>query len=173
MRERPARSPECPGGYPRRVNERRYLRIYLAERLTLAHGIRQLARRVAAGHSAPVAAEAVRVLDDDVAALTSLLRQLGARPPRARIGLVAVVERLGRLKLNGRLGARSPLSDLQELDGLVLGAVALSRGWAALDHADVVAEDVIGGRADRLAALADRLDAARGPVARRALAGTR
>lgn len=152
------------------MDERRYLRIYLAERLILAHGARRLASRVADTPDGALGAQVTTVLDADVQTLTSLLRQLGARPPRVRMGAVALAERLGRLKLNGRIRDRSPLTDLQELDGLTIGLGALAQAWAALDAAGVIAQEVVGGRATRLRRLADHLDARRPEIARRALA---
>ena len=45
-------------------------------------------------------------------------------------GLVG--ERVGRLKLNGRLLARSPLSSLEELELLSLGVTGKAAGWRTL-----------------------------------------
>ena len=50
-----------------------------------------------------------------------------------RLGLAAVLgERLGRLKLNGRLLRRSPLSDLLELETLVVGITGKQALWISL-----------------------------------------
>ena len=49
--------------------------------------------------------------------------------------LAAVLgERLGRLKLNGRLRGYSPLSRLDELELLQIGVVGKRRLWRALEH---------------------------------------
>jgi len=45
-----------------------------------------------------------------------------------------LAERLGRLKLNGRLWGYSPLSRLDELEALQLGVTGKRRLWRALEH---------------------------------------
>ena len=47
-------------------------------------------------------------------------------------GLARIAERLGRLKLNGRLTSRSPLSDLLELETLVVGITGKQALWVSL-----------------------------------------
>lgn len=58
--------------------------------------------------------------------------RLGVRPDRVKDGLSRVAERLGRLKLNGRLTSRSPLSDLLELETLVVGITGKQALWVSL-----------------------------------------
>jgi hypothetical protein len=156
------------------VDDRTCLRIYLSERIALLHAGMRLARRMRGAPAepgmAPLLDEVAGALHDDAVTLTSFLRQLGASPPRLRIAAAAVGERAGRLKLNGRIGERSPLAGLQELDAmhalLELGAAA----WAAIEDARVAADDVVGGRERRLRDLAGRLEAYRRGRAVEALA---
>lgn len=60
------------------------------------------------------------------------MRQLDVPPSVVKVGLVRVAERLGRLKLNGRLFKRSPLSRIVELEVLVVGIRGKEAMWTAL-----------------------------------------
>ena len=60
------------------------------------------------------------------------MRQLDVPPSVVKVGLVRVAERLGRLKLNGRLFKRSPLSRIVELEVLVVGIRGKEALWTAL-----------------------------------------
>jgi hypothetical protein len=80
------------------------------------------------------------------------MARLGVRrsPVKARAAVAA--ERLGRLKPNGHLVHRPPLSDLVELDALTLGAQAKRQLWESLrDLADV--DDALARADAQLAAL--------------------
>ncbi len=56
--------------------------------------------------------------------------------------MVRMAERAGRLKLNGKLFARSPLSSVVELETLVVGVRGKEALWTALKRADVSLEDI-------------------------------
>ena len=75
----------------------------------------------------------------------------------------AAAELVGRLKPNGRLRERSPLTDLVEVDGLVMGIRSKQTLWRNL-------RDVAGGlgslTADDLDALVERADAQLGGLER-------
>jgi hypothetical protein len=74
----------------------------------------------------------------DLRDLEEIMRRLEVRPNRAKSAAAAVAVRLGRLKLNGHLVTRSPLSTLTELDVLAIGAHAKQQLWENLrPHADV------------------------------------
>jgi hypothetical protein len=64
--------------------------------------------------------------------LEAVMRQLDVPPSVIKVGLVRVAERLARLKLNGRLFKRSPLSHIVELEVLVVGMRAKEALWSAL-----------------------------------------
>ena len=56
--------------------------------------------------------------------------------------MVRLLEPLGRLKLNGSLLKRSPLSKVIELETLVVGVRGKEALWSALQQAQVSLEDV-------------------------------
>ena len=53
-------------------------------------------------------------------------------PSRMKVGMVRMAELVGRLKLNGRLFERSPLSSVVELETLVVGVRGKEALWTAL-----------------------------------------
>ena len=70
------------------------------------------------------------------------MRQLEVRPSAVKIGLVRAAGRLGRLKLNGKVFKRSPLSRVVELEVLVVGIRGKEALWAALLAADLNLEGI-------------------------------
>ena len=60
------------------------------------------------------------------------MRRLDVRPSATKVGLVRIAERLSRLKLNGTLLQRSPLSRVVELEVLVVGIRGKEALWTAL-----------------------------------------
>jgi hypothetical protein len=71
-------------------------------------------------------------LEADRSALTELMRELGVARDPLKEGAAWVAERVGRLKLNGRLLRYSPLSRLVELEGLCIGVEGKLSMWRAL-----------------------------------------
>ena len=69
----------------------------------------------------------VRELEEDRAQLERLLEHLGVPRSRCKRSAAVVLERVGRLKLNGRLTGYSDLSRLLELEGLTAGVEAKLR----------------------------------------------
>jgi hypothetical protein len=123
----------------------RYLRIYLSDQHAIQTGVRELARRNGALAEEQAA---------DLRELEAIMRRLGVRPSRVKTAAAIGGERLGRLKLNGRLVRRSPLSDLVELDYLALGVQAKLQLWENLRaHAEV--DGLLARADDQLARLAD------------------
>src|ERR1700685_4093213 len=57
---------------------------------------------------------------------------LGMPVRRYKVGVAWAAEKAGRLKLNGRLRSRSPLSNLEELEMLRLGVEGKAAGWRTL-----------------------------------------
>jgi hypothetical protein len=106
--------------------DRGLLHIYLTDHFAAAAGGVALARRVARSHRDPADAERLTHLADDIAAdrgaLLAILRSLGLPARRYKSMAVWAAEKGGRLKLNGRLINRSPLSDLVEVEALRLAA---------------------------------------------------
>ena len=105
----------------------RWLSIYLRDHHAASAGGVALARR-ALGSNHPIAQQIAR----DRETLDAVMRQLDVPPSVVKVGLVRVAERLGRLKLNGRLFKRSPLSRIVELEVLVVGIRGKEAMWTAL-----------------------------------------
>ena len=113
------------------------LRIYLRDHHAAAAGGVALARR-ALGASDPIAAQ----IAEDRETLEAIMGQLGVSANPLKVGLVQILERLGRLKLNGRFLRRSPLSDVVELETLVVGVRGKEALWTALRTAGVRLEGI-------------------------------
>jgi hypothetical protein len=112
------------------------LEIYLRNHEAAAQAGRDLFRRVAENQrSRPDAADLAKLASD----VNEDLRRLRAIMSRAGINtdlLLGVAmragERLARLKPNGRILSRAPLSDLIEIEGLLDAVRAKWAGWHAL-----------------------------------------
>jgi hypothetical protein len=124
-------------GAPWQSMNSRLLCIYLQDHHAASAGGVALARR-ALGPSHPLAKQIARDRD----ALECVMRQLAARPSALKVGTVRVAELVGRLKLNGRIFERSPLSSVVELETLVVGVRGKEALWTALQRAGVSLEDV-------------------------------
>ena len=98
------------------------------------------------------------------------MRQLSIAPNAIKVGMVRVAERAGRLKLNGTLFKRSPLSSVIELETLVVGVRGKEALWAALQRADVSLEDDLKALVESARAQGAELEALRLRAAARAFA---
>jgi hypothetical protein len=119
-----------------RGNAGRYQRRYLQDHWIASRGGVELFERSARSHQDPGAHAELRDLAADVredrSALSAILRDFAVPPAPLRERLVSLAETAGRLKANGTLFRRSPLSDLLELEALQ-GAVHAKRlGWLCL-----------------------------------------
>jgi len=113
------------------------LQIYLRDHHAAAGGGVALARR-ALGAQDPIAAQIAR----DRETLEAIMEQLGVSANSIKVGLVRIVERLSRLKLNGRFVRHSPLSRVVELETLVVGVRGKEALWTALRTAGVRLEGI-------------------------------
>lgn len=113
------------------------LHIYLRDHHAAAAGGVALARRALGAHH-PVAGHVAR----DREVLEEIMHRLGVSPSPLKVGLVRIAERLSRLKLNGRLFRHSPLSNLVELETLVVGIRGKEALWTTLRTADVRIEGI-------------------------------
>ena len=152
------------------------LNIYLQQHWAAAAGGLDLARRVTRTHEGTdVGAdlEAVtREIAEDRETLRVLMALLDLDPGRVGPALTRVAERVGRLKPNGRVLRRSPVSDVLELEAL-RGAVSAKRaGWDALLVMDLerVPDDEVERLRDRADRQLDRLAAVHEALVRRRLA---
>ncbi|MFI5674461.1 hypothetical protein [Streptomyces cellulosae] len=84
----------------------------------------------------PALADAVRPVADEIAedraSLLTIMRSLEVPVRRYKIVAGRLAERAGRLKANGRLVRRSPLSSMLELELLRLGVEGKAAGWRTL-----------------------------------------
>jgi hypothetical protein len=135
----------------------RLVGIYLNDHLAGATLGVELARRTLRENEGSELGEWLRafLVDalDDRATLVDLIRQLGFEPSRIKSGAAWTAEKVGRLKLNGRVRGYSPLSRLVELEGLAAGIEGKRALWLAL--AAAAERDAALRRAD-YEALAER-----------------
>ena len=116
---------------------RMLLAIYLNDHLAGSTGGHELAKRAAAGnrgntHGAFLERLAAEI-GEDRATLISIMRALGVRVDRVKVLGGWAAEKVGRLKLNGRVTGYSPLSRVVELEGLTLGVHGKLELWRKLD----------------------------------------
>jgi hypothetical protein len=113
-------------------------------------------------------------IEEDKRSLEQVIDVLGVKKSAIKRPAAVVAERLGRLKLNGRLTGYSPLSRVLELEGLALGVEAKLALWENLRDVRVLPEDGAGVDLDGLIARAGRqragLEEQRLAAARRAFA---
>jgi hypothetical protein len=118
------------------IGNRKLLDIYLNDHLAGATLGAELARRLAASHrDSPAAAELERLaseVGEDRAALLKVMAALGTPVARLKVYGGWAIEKAARLKLNGHLRTRSPLSSLLELEGMRLGVEGKAAGWRTL-----------------------------------------
>ncbi|MEF2526454.1 MULTISPECIES: hypothetical protein [Streptomyces] len=104
---------------------RRLLALYLGDHLAGATAGLELMRRIARQHrGGPAAARLARLAaeaEEDRDALREVMTALDLPLSSGRAALGWLGEKAGRLKLNGRLLSRSPLSDAVELEAMRLG----------------------------------------------------
>ena len=136
------------------------LGIYLNDHLAGATAGRELARRTARSHRGREEGGALNRLAADIAqdrsALVSIMASVGVTVRAYKVGAAWIGEKAGRLKFNGRLLSRSPLSDLEELELLQLGVEGKAAGWRTLRaRADTDAR-LDAGRLDELISRAKR-----------------
>lgn len=112
------------------------LGIYLNNHLTGANSGVDLFRRAASNQRGtdigPELADLAAEVEADRAALKRLMNRLGIAENKPMTLLGKVGERVGRLKPNGYVVRRSPLSDVIELEGLRDAVAAKTAGWQVL-----------------------------------------
>jgi hypothetical protein len=130
------------------------LGIYLNDHLAGATGGAELARRAAGSHRSADAAGVLQRFAADVAedraALVSIMAALGVPVRGYKVYAAWLGEKAGRLKLNGHLFTRSPLSSLEELELLRLGVEGKAAGWRTLRAAAQTDKRLDPGQLDKL-----------------------
>jgi hypothetical protein len=116
------------------------LAIYLNDHLAGATAGRELARRAAASNRGSAYGRFLTGLAQDIEedrqSLLQIMRRLDVSVDRLKLIGGWGAEKLGRLKLNGRLLGYSPLSRLVELEGLALGVHGKLSLWRSLLEVD-------------------------------------
>ncbi|MFL5866520.1 MAG: hypothetical protein ACJ766_05400 [Thermoleophilaceae bacterium] len=112
------------------------LSIYLNDHLAGATAGVELARRVAGSNRStsygPVLERLAEEIEEDRRTLEDIMERLSVRRDRLKVALAWSGEKAGRLKLNGELLRYSPLSRLEELEGLALGVEGKLALWQTL-----------------------------------------
>jgi hypothetical protein len=114
----------------------RWLAIYLRNHEAAASAGADLFARLSSSQAKrPWGAELVALSEEvgqDLRTLRGLLRSQGVQPDAVSGLALRVGERVGRLKPNGRVVRRSPLSDLVEVEAGLDAVHAKACGWQAL-----------------------------------------
>ena len=114
----------------------RFLRIYMNDQLALGIAWREVAKRAQGENDGTPLGEALRRvatgIAEDVETFEAIMDRLGFGRDRVKAAAATVAERVGRLKLNGRLRGYSPLSRFAELDLLATGIEGKKILWANL-----------------------------------------
>lgn len=115
---------------------RQLLGIYLNDHLAGAMGGLELARRALRNNrGTPLAADLERIvkeIEEDRVALEGLMERLRIPRSPVKAPVAWALEKVGRLKLNGRLLEYSPLSRVIELELLSSGVETKRAMWTAL-----------------------------------------
>jgi hypothetical protein len=145
----------------------RLLGIYLNDHLAGATAGVALARRSRAGARSRDLAAALDVvmpeIAEDRATLLEHMRRLGVPVRTYKVVAGRAAELVGRFKPNGRIRERSPLTDLVELDGLVMGIGSKESLWRNLRG---LADELAGPTAAELDVLIARAENQRATLER-------
>jgi hypothetical protein len=131
------------------------LGIYLNDHLAGATSGMELARRMTA--TAATLRRVTAEIVDDRQALLAMMSALDVPVRGYKVFGAWAGEKAGRVfKFNGHLLTRSPLSQLEETEILLLGVVGKAAGWRTLRRLADRDSRLDGGRLDALLARADR-----------------
>jgi hypothetical protein len=139
------------------------LGVYLNDHLAGSTAGLELARRMAASagpESATVLRGLVAEIAEDRSALLAIMATLGIPVRGYKVFAAWAGEKLGRLKFNGHLLSRSPLSSLEETEILRLGVEGKAAGWRTLRALASRDRRLDAGHLDELLARADRQSSA-------------
>ncbi|MFD0266516.1 hypothetical protein ACFVGY_07965 [Streptomyces sp. NPDC127106] len=118
------------------LHEGRLLAVYLNDHLTGANAGVSLIRRMVRHHrGSPMEPQLERLaaqIAEDRDSLREVMTALDIPAMHARTVLGRIGEMASRLKLNGRLVSRSPLSDVIELEAMRLGVEGKAALWRSL-----------------------------------------
>lgn len=160
--------------------KRDLLGVYLNDHLAGATTGVELVRRMAS--SAEPGSERATIMNRllseitaDRSALLAMMAAVGVKVRAYKVFGAWAAEKAGRLKLNGHLLSRSPLSDLEETEMLRLGVEGKAAGWRTLRLVAEQDRRLDAGRLDALLEEAGRqsetLESLRVAVAEQVLSG--
>lgn len=131
------RKPSSNGQRAHASDEERLFRIYLQDHLAVLRGAVELAHRVKQHCEEEWAREAatrfLSAILEDRKELLRVARDLDLEPSLVKEAGAWLGQKVGRLKLNGRVLSRSPLSTLVELEGMCMLAAHCEAAWRALE----------------------------------------
>lgn len=112
------------------------LAAYLNDHLAGATGGAALARRIARSHrdndESAVVQQLANDIEEDRRTLLVQMARLDVRPRVDKAALARIAELVGRVKPNGSLLRRTPLTSLFELEMMALGVAGKAAGWRSL-----------------------------------------
>ena len=121
------------------AEQTKLLSIYLEDHVAGATAGSQRAARLADAEADTKDARVLATFAADVAkdldALLALMKTLGVEPNRLKAGVASVAEKVGALKLNGRVFERSPLSTIVELEAMQMAVRGKRSLWETLQAA--------------------------------------
>jgi len=121
------------------AEQTKLLSIYLEDHVAGATAGSQRAARLADAEADTKDAHVLATFAADVAkdldALLALMKTLGVEPNRLKAGVASVAEKVGALKLNGRVFERSPLSTIVELEAMQMAVRGKRSLWETLQAA--------------------------------------
>jgi hypothetical protein len=130
------------------------LAIYLNDHLAGAAAGVGRARALARAHQGRPDEERLQRLADDIAAdrgaLLAVMGSLGIPVRHYKSIALSMAEKAGRLKFNGRLKERSPLTDLVEYEFLRVAVEGKAAGWRTLRTLADRTPDLDAGELDTL-----------------------
>ena len=135
------------------------LGIYLNDHLAGATGGAELARRAAGAHGGEQAGALHRLaaeIAQDRAALLGFMAALGVPVRGYKVWAAWAGEKAARMKFNGHVLSRSPLSSLEELEMMRLGVEGKAAGWRTLRVLAETDARLDAGRLDELISRARR-----------------
>ncbi|MCX5613458.1 hypothetical protein OHB39_39065 [Streptomyces sp. NBC_00047] len=144
---------------PRTSSRPSLLTVYLNDHLTGSGAGVRLIYRIADRHrpkgSWPELAALAGQIEEDQQSLRRIMHDLDVPVRRLREVVGRIGEKAGRLKPNGRLLSRSPLSDVLELEAMLLGVEGKAACWRALRALAATDTRLDASDLDRLLARAD------------------
>ncbi|MFD7096753.1 transaldolase [Streptomyces xanthophaeus] len=136
------------------------LAIYLNDHYSAATGGLELFRRAAKAQTSTeahtVLTELTRQADEDRDALARIMADLEVPISHSKAAMGWLAEKAGRLKTNGHLLTRSPLSDVLEAESMLLGVQGKKACWRTLETLADTDERLSTTRLDALAERAEK-----------------